>query len=167
MYINWRRGVLRLWLVATVAWCAVIVALNWNRMEFGASELVHIKFSDTETWDYPVAWGVERIEADLERRVDNLNKAEKEWFAGVPEARRAECRAIPSNTLFSDMPKDCVRLFLAHEGTIAVPNGWQAQVRNEQAAIWRANMKLALLMLGPPLLALPLALSLIWAFAGF
>ena len=47
---------------------------------------------------------MERIEADLKRRIDALNKAEQDWFAGVPEARKAECRAIPPTTLFSDMP---------------------------------------------------------------
>ena len=57
---------LRLWIIATVAWCAVIVVLNWNKMETAAtSETVHVKFSDTETWDHPVTWGVERIQADL------------------------------------------------------------------------------------------------------
>jgi hypothetical protein len=90
MKINWRRGALRLWIAATVAWCAVIVVLNWNKMEAAATSTVHIKFSDTETWDYPVAWGVERIEADLKRRIDALNKAEQEWLAGLPEARKAE-----------------------------------------------------------------------------
>ncbi len=50
MNINWQRGALRLWMVAAVAWCAVIVVLNWNKMEVAAtSGTVHIKFSDTET----------------------------------------------------------------------------------------------------------------------
>jgi hypothetical protein len=98
MKINWRRGALRLWMVAAVAWCTVIVVLNWNKIVAATSETVHIKFSNTETWDYPVAWGVERIEADLKRRLDALNKAEEEWFAGVSEARKAKCHAIPSNT---------------------------------------------------------------------
>ena len=69
MKINWQRGALRLWIVATVAWCAVVVVLNWNKMEVAATPgTVHIKFSDTETWDYPVAWGVERIEARFEKK---------------------------------------------------------------------------------------------------
>ena len=68
MKINWQRGALRLWIVATVAWCAVIVVLNWNKTEVAAtSETVHIKFSDTETWDYPVAWGVRAHRSRLEK----------------------------------------------------------------------------------------------------
>jgi hypothetical protein len=167
--INWHRGALRLWMVAAVAWCAVVVVLNWNKMEVAAtSETVHIKFSDTETWNYPVAWGVERIEADLESRVDALNKAEEEWFAGVPETRKAECRAIPPKTLFSDMPKDCVRMFFVRQGDkLAVPNGWQAEVRNASAPSGQAITKLTLWALGPPLFVLALGVSLIWAFAGF
>ena len=111
MKFNWQRGALRLWMVAAVAWCVVIVILNWNKMEVATtSETVHIKFSNTETWDYPVAWGVDRIEADLKRRIEAEDRAEEEWFAALPEARKAECRAIPKSTLFSDMPRvrlDC------------------------------------------------------------
>jgi hypothetical protein len=167
MKINWLRGALRLWIVAAVVWCAVIVILNWNKVEIAAaSETVHIKFSDTETWDYPVAWGVERIEADLKRRIDALNKAEEEWFAGVPEARKAECHAIPPKTLFSDMPEDCVRMVFAGD-KLVVPSGWQAEVRNASKARWQAITKLTLWALGPPLFVLPLGVSLIWAFAGF
>jgi hypothetical protein len=111
---------------------------------------------------------VERIEADLKRRIDALNKAEHEWFAGVPEAQKAMCRAIPPKTLFSDMPKDCVRMFFVREGSeLAVPSGWQADVRNASAASWQAIIKLTLWALGPPLFVLALGVSLIWAFAGF
>jgi hypothetical protein len=48
MKINWQRGALRLWIIATVAWCAAIVVLNWNKMEVAATPggTVHIKFSD-------------------------------------------------------------------------------------------------------------------------
>lgn len=136
-------------------------------MEVAAtSETVHIKFSNTETWDYPVAWGVERIEADLKRRLDALDSAEQEWFAGVSEARKAECRAIPPKTPFSDMPKDCVRMVFVGD-RLAVPDGWQAEVRNASAASWQAIAKLTLLAFGPPLFVLALGVSLIWAFAGF
>jgi hypothetical protein len=130
------------------------------------SETVHIKLSNTETWDYPVAWGVEHIEADLKRRLDALDKAELEWFAGVPEARKAECHAIPPNTLFSDMPKDCVRMVFVGSKR-AVYGGWEAQVANASAARWQAITQLTLWTLGPPLFVLALGLSLIWAFAGF
>jgi hypothetical protein len=78
MKVNWRRGALRLWFVAALAWCAATIALNWNKMEAAKTfETVHIKFSNTETRDYPVAWGVERIAADLQRRIDALNKADE------------------------------------------------------------------------------------------
>jgi hypothetical protein len=167
MNVNWRRGLLRLWMVATLAWCVVIVALNWNKMEVAATpEMVHIKFSNTETWDYPVAWGVERIKADLERRIDALNKAEEEWLAGVSEARKAECRAIPGSTLFSDMPKDCVRMFFARD-KLAVPSGWEAEVNKASAASWRAITQLTVWAIGPPLFVLGFGVSLTWAFAGF
>ena len=134
MEINWQRGALRLWIVAAVVWCAVIVVLNWSEMEVATtSNTVHIKFTDTETWDYPVAWGVERIEADLKTRLEALDKAELEWFARVPSARKAECRAIPPDTLFVNMPKDCVRMVFAEfqkDGSkrVVADTDWQARV---------------------------------------
>ena len=167
MKIDWQRGAVRLWTVAAVAWCAVIVVLNWNKMEIAThSETVHIKFSNTETWDYPTAWGVARIEADLKTRLEDVDRAEQEWFAAVPETRKVECRAIPKNTLFSDMPKDCVKMVFVGSKH-AMPDGWQAEVRNATAASWQAITKLALWALGPPLFILALGVSLIWAFSGF
>jgi len=163
MTINWRRGLLRLWIVAALVWCSV-VAINANIPP--ASDLVHIKFSNTETWDYPVAWGVDRIEADLKTRIDAKEKAEHAWVAEVPDARKAECKAIPKNTLFSDMPKDCVRIFFA-DMKLAVPDGWQAEVQNTSAKRWGAIKSIALWAIVPPLAALVLGLLLGWVSAGF
>jgi len=78
-----------------------------------ASQMVRVKFSNTETWDYPAEWGVERIEANLKRRVQELDRKEQAWLATVSESRKAECRAIPSTTPFTDQPADCVRMFFA------------------------------------------------------
>jgi hypothetical protein len=41
---------------------------------FVAPQTVHVKFSDTETWDYPAEWGDERIRADLKRRIEELDR---------------------------------------------------------------------------------------------
>jgi len=174
MEINWQRGALRLWVVAAVVWCAVIVVLNWSEMEVATtSKTVHIKFTNAETWDYPVAWGVERIEADLKTRLETLDKAELEWLARVPEARKAECLAIRPDTLFTDMPEDCGRMALAllqkdtGSKRVVSDNNWQARVRSASAERWQGITKLTLWVLGPPLFVLALGLSLIWAFAGF
>ena len=137
------------------------------------SKTVHIKFTDAETWDYPVAWGVERIEADLKTRLEALDKAELEWFARVPLARKAVCRAFPPDTLFTDMPKDCARMALAelqkdtNSKRMVTDHDWQARVSNASAERWQAITKLTLWVLGPPLFVLALGLSLIWALAGF
>jgi hypothetical protein len=67
MGINWRRGALRLWTVASVMWCALVVIVSSEQLNvawpFASLQIVHVKFSDTETWDYPAVWGVARIEA--------------------------------------------------------------------------------------------------------
>jgi hypothetical protein len=143
--INWLRGTLRLWIVATVVWCAVVVVHNWNEMA-ASSETVHIKFSDTETWDYPVKWGVERIQADLNKRIDAQNKAEQDLRkCDRPDAPVPRWQCDP----------------------LVVPDGRQAEVKAVSQATLQAIAKLALWALGPPLIALALSLSLIWAFAGF
>ena len=87
---------------------------------------------------------------------------------GSARGTKSHVPGHPPKTLFSDMPKDCVRMFFVREGSeLAVPSGWQADVRNASAASWQAIIKLTLWALGPPLFVLALGVSLIWAFAGF
>jgi hypothetical protein len=50
---------------------------------FAAPPMVHVKFSNTETWDYPAEWGVERIEAALKKRVQELDQKERAWLAAT------------------------------------------------------------------------------------
>jgi hypothetical protein len=38
-------------------------------------------------------WGEARIEADLKRWLADVDRKDREWFAQVPEARKAECGA--------------------------------------------------------------------------
>ena len=83
---NWHRGLLRLWIFASLAW-VTIVAVNIKLPAI--SDVVHIRFSNTETWDYPVAWGEERIETDLKARIDAKEKTEYDWLATVILARRS------------------------------------------------------------------------------
>jgi hypothetical protein len=81
--INWRRGTFRFWIVLSVLWCVAVVVAALNRMDvarpFVSAPKVHVKISDTETWDYPPEWGVGRIEADLTRRLADLDRKDREW----------------------------------------------------------------------------------------
>jgi hypothetical protein len=171
MRINLRRGAFRLWVLASVLWCAGIIFVSADTMNvaspFAAPQMVHVKFSNTETWDYPAEWGVERIGAALKKRVQELNQKEQAWLATVSESRKAECRAIPSTTPFTDRPADCVRMGWATAVDVAVPSGWETQVRDAPMSMWQAIAKLMPLAGGPPILVLMLGYALFWALAGF
>lgn len=172
MRINLGRGALRLWVVASVLWRAVVIFVAANTMNVAspfASQMVRVKFSNTETWDYPAEWGVERIEANLKRRVQELDRKEQAWLATVSESRKAERRAIPSTTPFTDQPADCVRMFFAIPSgrAMAVPSGWETQVRDAPMSIWQAIAKVLPWAGGPPMLVLALGYALSWVFAGF
>jgi hypothetical protein len=171
MRINLTRGALRPWVVASVLWCAGVMFLVADTMNvaspFVAPQTVHVKFSDTETWDYPAEWGDERIRADLKRRIEELDRKERAWLATVSDSRKAECRAIPSTTPFADQPADCVKMFYASNSTLAVPSGWEAQVRDAPMSMWQAIAKLLPWVGGPPILVLALGYAFFWALEGF
>jgi hypothetical protein len=117
--VNWRRGALRLWIVLSVLWCVAVIVAALSPIDvarpFVSAPKVHVKISDTETWDYSPDWGVARIEADVKRRLADLDRKDREWAALVSEARKAECRAIPDTTPFANQPNDCVRLFFSKD----------------------------------------------------
>jgi hypothetical protein len=170
--LNWRRGGFRLWFIFALLWCAGVLSIalasenvTWN--PWASPAIVHVKASDTRTWDYPAEWGVERITDDLKRRLADEDKKEHEWAAQLPATRKAECKAIPHNTKFEDEPSDCVRLFWAEFGAISVvPQGWESQVRSSVPA-WRAIATALPWAVGLPLAVLVLIASLFWPLAGF
>ena len=60
--LNWRRGAFRLWLIASVLWCVGMfsAALLGNKdVRWSPAEppVVHVRLSNTVTWDYPPRLG--------------------------------------------------------------------------------------------------------------
>jgi hypothetical protein len=168
--IRWRRGATRLWIVISVLWCVVTVSIAatsthvawpWTHLT-----TIHVKISNTETWDYPAEWGDARITEDLTKRLADLDKQDREWAAKVPAVRKAECSAIPSTVPFSGQPQDCVRLFLANDSR-AVPEDWRMQLLNMPVPIGRAATEVLPWVLGPPLLLLILGAAFTWVLSGF
>jgi hypothetical protein len=130
------------------------------------SAIIHVKISNTETWDYPSDWGVARIAADMKKRLADLDRQDREWVASVPDSRKAQCRAIPPTTPFADQPHDCVKIFFSADDR-AVPSGWEAEVRDAPTSIQQAMIDIAPWALGPPLAALAFGASVFWSLAGF
>jgi hypothetical protein len=71
--VQWRRGLIRLWLVLSAIWVTLALLFVLPDMHVAwpwvPPAVVHIKISDTQTWDYPAELGVERIKNDLKRRI--------------------------------------------------------------------------------------------------
>jgi len=128
--MNWRRGAFRIWLLAAVLWASAAYYLQLQNVVLAPSQQpadVHIKISNTETWHYPSAWGVEGIRADVARRLHAEDEADRVWAEQLPETRKAECEALPRDLPFDKMDKDCVRLIFSGD-TRVVPTGWESQV---------------------------------------
>ena len=109
---------------------ALLTLVNTNSIGFPSATpaTIHVRISNTETWDYPAEWGVQRIRDELQKRLAVEDEKDREWAAHVPAPRKAECHAIPPTTPFTDQPADCVRLFFAETGDLrAVPTGWEAR----------------------------------------
>jgi len=144
------------------------------------SATVHVKISDTETWDYPAEWGAERINRDIERRMDERvakeNEDRRKWFAQVPAARKAECHALSATTADNDLPKDCQDIIWG-DNPIVEPSSilWNSPLQAifEQVAAQTRPSAWAIIaaalpqIIGPPLAALALGAALLWAIAGF
>jgi hypothetical protein len=170
--INWARGLLRLWIIASVAWCLAIFSLRLSieKVTWLLSQtMVHVKISNTEQIDYPAEWGVQRIREDLEKRMVAWDQKDRDWAAQLSESRKAECRPL-IDLKFADYPpnlkEDCLRLFFVggHHGW---HGGWESQVEALPKLGWNVLIAAAPLALGPPFVLLVLGASILWAFAGF
>jgi hypothetical protein len=169
--IRWRRGAIRLWIVTSALWCVISMSIAATSMHaawlWAPSKTIHVKISDTETWDYPVEWGEARITDDLTKRLADLDRQDRDWASNVSAARKAECDAIPSKTPFTEQPKDCVRLFFYDDWQRAVPNDWRIQLQDKPDPIWPAAGRIVPLVVGPPLLLLVLGFAFSWVLSGF
>jgi len=159
--MNWKRGMLGLWLLSSVLWAAAVLAIAVGS-ETARRTTVHVKFSNTETWDYPVEWGEERIRADLEARIAVKAAEERKWVADFPEDRKAACRDWPTRSPLTEQPEDCAKFFVATNSELAVPTGWEEQLPHP---VW--TMALLLWALGPPAAVFFLGAAMIWVGYGF
>ena len=172
--INWRRGAVRLWILASVLWCAAVFSVGlintnvtWLPPESPAT--VHVRISNTETRDYPAEWGVQRIRDDLQKRLDEEKRELAAQRAAFPVARQIECRAFESKP-YPDVPADCNWFFYSAPNfldLLEVPSGWESQIETALVPAWKAIAVAMPWAVGPPLVVLALGASLFWVFAGF
>ena len=131
--------------------------------------MIHVKISNTETWDYPSEWEVGRITDDLMRRLSDLDKRDNQWAEDLSSERKAQCDTLAkSNTPLDQEPDDCLRLFwISLGGKRAVPTDWQNQLQDRPISIGHAAETILPRVVGPPLLILGLGIASFWAFIGF
>jgi len=166
------RGFFRLWVVVAIAWFCAVAFVIWPGVRiawpWSASPVIHVKVSNTETWDYPPDWGVARIRDDLRRRMAEEDDHDRKWAAAVPSERKAVCDALSkSNTPFDKQPEDCNKLFWMGMGERAVPNDWESQFQNLPIPINQVGLMVAPWAFVPPMLLLITGLSLGWVIRGF
>jgi hypothetical protein len=138
MRINWSPGIFRIWVVVSIMWCALVALVFANRLNIAwplaDPRAIHVKISDTETWDYPADWDVARIKADLKKRVEGLNQKDREWLAGLSDMRKAECGPNKTHPMMSDInhalnrgqtpfDEECEKSFWVMSGPLVVPTG--------------------------------------------
>lgn len=166
------RGCFRLWVLISIAWLgavalardpAVPIAWPWS-----APPMIHVKVSDKETWNYPALWGVERIKADVTKKLTDQYEDNKKFAASISAERRAYCVTL-SDVPVEQRPKDCGLLSWFDFGLgPAVPYpGWEDQFQNLPIPISQAAPAIASVALGPPLLLLVIGRAFGWAISGF
>jgi hypothetical protein len=159
----------------------VIFAWQYMNVDWtsSADRMVHVKFSNTETWDYLKDWGTARIEADVQARIDRKNKEVSNWLATIPQDQKALCGyeqsdktaallTLSERALKASIPTDeCDKIFWATAGTFAVPSDWKSQLYDDPLSVWQAMRLLAPWAVNPPLFLLCLGVALCWALSGF
>jgi hypothetical protein len=168
------KGLLRLWVVASVAWVCAISYFVWPSApvawHWSVSPMIHVKISDTETLDYPRDWGVLRIRDDLKKKVADENEQDQKWAATVSPERKAFCDALSkSNSTLEKVPEDCAKLFWMDLGLVAaaIPTGWEGQLSNLPIPIYKVVLMIAPWALGPPVLLFIAGLAVRWVARGF
>ena len=113
---NYKQGFFRLWVVSSVLWIAVSAGflatsstIIWPTYR---NSVVHVKFSNTETWDFCCDLGEASITKALKLRLDNYYSKEREWANTLSQEKISECSKLPESMKFENMPPDCNLAFL-------------------------------------------------------
>lgn len=148
---DWKRGLLRSWVVMSGAWALLIVVggvatqdISWP---WRAPYLVHIPISSDETWDYPSSWGITRIEYDIEHRREA--RLPKECEKGTSDEIKAHI-GIPDQCFIPDLSPQ-----------------WKDQLQLAPIGPLDALGRAVPLICGPPLLLLLMGSVGWWTYRGF
>jgi hypothetical protein len=152
---NYRRGVLRLYLVLSTAW------IGWGlyRPVVLSHETANIYFQDASK-------ELEECKADATKRFNEMNDECTDYLrnGGAPYPG---CEMDPTKRdSYSALPRDldlCTKLY---EGSMNLPN---AMERRTIFDIYRVfgYKKLAIFCLGPPVAVFVILLAFAWIVAGF
>ena len=122
--------------------------------------------SNTQTHQYPNELGVDGITKDLKKRIDAANVEDKRWAADMAAPRKAQCAALPPSTPLDKLPDDCLKLLMATTSDIAVPVGWETQVKSPRPFV-TTILEVLMAVIVPPSVVFTIGLALAWVFAGF
>jgi hypothetical protein len=170
------RGFFRLWIVVSIAWLCAVAWVMWPGVPiawpWSGSPIIQVKYSDTETWTYPAAWGVERIRNDAKQKMAERTakqaEEDRQWAASIPAERKTFCAAFKTTTATDRVPDDCGRLaWIEFPLPFGELTGWESQFRSLPVPIGQVASQIGPPMIGPPLFLLIVGLALGWAAKGF
>jgi len=150
--MNWKRGVTRLWLVASGVWIASVVGLTfWSGHYVLTKPNITIQWGN-EQLSYPAGMTEEAVRAALQKHVlDSKCKATGEDLPPLPPgAKLIDC--------FPLMPAGFI---------LDIPSGWEESARHPPVTYFEELIALSPTLFFPPLLIWFGGLCGLWVVRGF
>jgi hypothetical protein len=162
--MNWKRGLFRFWVLGSCLWIGL--GLWFNKDELFSPSMVSIKFSNSEFWYYPHHYGVEKISAEVERRLAQINADIRKRVADLEPSVRQTCEALPITTPFDHMTQTCAEVMLFRLNFERnVHDGWQNSVDLEKD--FYVRIEIISYLVGLPVAIFLVGAGFAWVAAGF
>lgn len=170
--MNWKRGVTRLWLVASGVWIASVVGLAfWSGHYVLTKPNITIQWGD-EQLSYPAGMTEEAIRAALQKHAsDSVCKATDKDLPPPPPGFKLDKPAAAPEEVLPPLPPgakpiNCVPPLPA--GVVwDIPSGWEESARYPPVTYFEELIALLPTLFFPPLLIWFGGLCGLWVVRGF
>jgi hypothetical protein len=162
------RGLLRLWIIASLGWIALLAwfigpTLGPIAWPWSGPPMFH-----AHNKDYPAAWGIERIRAAIQQ---DVTEAQEQRGANLSRERRATCESFikaREHDANHPLPEECRPMLPTAEEFLAAqfPDA-EFHAATNQTPLADVTAAWAPIAFGLPLFLLSLGLTLLWVVRGF
>jgi hypothetical protein len=165
--MNWRRGLLRLWVILSVVWTAGLAALEQLSNRHPLTKPPIVVHWGNEEHEFPGETNKEIIRRALERRATAMDAEAESVVERMTAARKALCATIPATTnFFDDLPSDCETVARGGAKHV-IPSDWENALTSQPITLAEALERMWPVFFGPPLLLLSLGIMGFWVARGF